>query len=101
MVGSRKFRDEGQDETFLEGKIIAIDKLTKKYQLVSKGHRNPQGLFFHEPSLIINSEHGPKGGDEVNLNYMNDDNANLSNFGWQLHPMVLSMMEVIHIKNLM
>ena len=77
--------DRVQNETFLEGKIIAIDKLTKKYQLVSKGHRNPQGLLFHEPlNLIINSEHGPKGGDEVNLNFMDDDNADLSNFGWPI-----------------
>ena len=86
LGAAESLKDERvQDETFLEGKIIAIDKLTKKYQLVSKGHRNPQGLFFHEPlNLIINSEHGPKGGDEVNLNYMNDDNANLSNFGWPI-----------------
>tara|TARA_Y100000816_G_C26104172_1_gene586134 strand:- start:1929 stop:3284 length:1356 start_codon:yes stop_codon:yes gene_type:complete len=86
LGAAESLKDERvQDETFLEGKIIAIDKLSKKYQLVSKGHRNPQGLLFYEPlNLIINTEHGPKGGDEVNLNFMNDDKADLSNFGWPI-----------------
>ena len=86
LGAAESLKDERvQDEGFLEGKIIAIDKLSRKYQLVSKGHRNPQGLFFHEPlNLIINTEHGPKGGDEVNLNFMNYDNADLSNFGWPI-----------------
>ena len=74
-----------QNENYLEGKIIAIDKLTKKYQLVSKGHRNPQGLFFYKPlNLIINTEHGPQGGDEINFNFMNSNNSVLSNFGWPI-----------------
>jgi hypothetical protein len=74
-----------QNESYLEGKIIAIDKLTKKHELVSKGHRNPQGLLFYEPlNLVINTEHGPIGGDEVNLNFMNIKNTDLSNFGWPI-----------------
>ena len=40
---------------------------------MSLGHRNPQGLIFIEDkNLIINSEHGPKGGDEINLNFIGD-----------------------------
>ena len=39
--------------------------------MISFGHRNPQGLkFVKGENLIINSEHGPKGGDEINFNYL-------------------------------
>ena len=52
------------------GKIISIDKNSREFDLISKGHRNPQGLFYlAEDNLIINTEHGPKGGDEINLNF--------------------------------
>ena len=34
------------------------------------GHRNPQGLYFDkENNFILETEHGPKGGDEINLNH--------------------------------
>ena len=34
----------------------------------SYGHRNPQGLTFHpDTGLLFESEHGPDGGDEINL----------------------------------
>ena len=36
--------------------------------IFSMGHRNPQGLYFDEENnFIIETEHGPKGGDEINL----------------------------------
>ena len=32
------------------------------------GHRNPQGLFYDvEKDQIISTEHGPAGGDEINI----------------------------------
>ena len=78
-------KERVQSEDYLEGKIISIDKITKKFELVSKGHRNPQGLFYNEKlHLIINTEHGPKGGDEVNLNFVKQDSKLVSNFGWPL-----------------
>lgn len=43
----------------------------------SYGHRNPQGLVFDEDrNLIISHEHGPDGGDEINLIRMG------KNYGW-------------------
>ena len=52
--------------------------------MVSYGHRNPQGLFFSEENnLIINTEHGPFGGDEINFNFINDTSIE-KNFGWPL-----------------
>ena len=47
------------------------------------GHRNPQGLFYIKNSnVIINTEHGPKGGDEININFQKD--GVVSNFGWDI-----------------
>lgn len=78
--------DEVQNLKHLAGKIISIDKLNKSYQILSLGHRNPQGLFYYQDKqgdqFVLNSEHGPKGGDEVNINYL--DNKKLYNFGWPI-----------------
>ena len=36
--------------------------------IYSYGHRNPQGIFLHpESGMIWTNEHGPKGGDEINI----------------------------------
>jgi len=65
------------------GKIVAIDKDTREFEFVSIGHRNPQGLkFIEEKNIIINTEHGPKGGDEININYLNKNNGRIPNYGW-------------------
>ena len=70
-----------QDKKSLLGKIIEIDLNTNNYELVSYGHRNPQGLYYHEEeNIVINSEHGPKGGDEINFNNLNLEED--KNFGW-------------------
>lgn len=43
----------------------------------SWGHRNPQGMFCHpETGIIWTHEHGPKGGDEINI----PEPGN--NYGW-------------------
>lgn len=73
--------DKAQDESSIVGKIISINKENKNITLRSKGHRNPQGLFYwKEKNIIINSEHGPKGGDEINFNILSD--ASIKDFGW-------------------
>ena len=65
------------------GKIIAIEKDTREFEFVSIGHRNPQGLkFIENENIIINTEHGPKGGDEININYLNKNNGRIPNYGW-------------------
>ncbi len=70
-----------QDNNNLKGKIISINKDNGSYQILSKGHRNQQGLFYDkELDLIINTEHGPAGGDEVNLNFNLDEK--IEDFGW-------------------
>ena len=80
-IGFAKNYDAPQDKNSFLGKIIAIDLNSKNYELISYGHRNPQGLYFHkDKNVVINTEHGPKGGDEVNLNFLNLEED--KNFGW-------------------
>ena len=85
-IGHFSVPNKVQELEHLAGKIISIDKLNKNYQIVSLGHRNQQGLFYHQDKegkqFILNSEHGPKGGDEINVNYL--DNEKLYNFGWPI-----------------
>ena len=59
-----------QDEKSILGKILLIDtKDPKIYQLVSMGHRNvPRTYFDKNNKILISTEHGPMGGDEVNVN---------------------------------
>lgn len=77
--------EAAQNEDSFFGKIVSINKDTKKYNPVSIGHRNPQGLIYlKDENIIINSEHGPQGGDEINVNFLNKGKNKLSNFGWPI-----------------
>ena len=52
----------------MNGKIIKINVDNGDYEVISMGHRNPQGLYFDkENNFILETEHGPWGGDEINL----------------------------------
>lgn len=63
------------------GKIIAFEPMSNNYEVISMGHRNPQGLYYDaELDIIINTEHQALGGDEVNLN----KGDNFKNFGWPM-----------------
>jgi cytochrome c2 len=48
------------------GKIYEYNLTNKQIQMLSYGHRNPQGLFYNKKTLY-ESEHGPEGGDEINI----------------------------------
>ena len=69
-----------QNDNSIFGKIIKIKKKNFikspfEFEIFSKGHRNPQGLTRIN-NKIFSVEHGPKGGDELNL--INQTN----NYGW-------------------
>ena len=71
-----------QDED-LRGKVLKINKITKKYEVMSKGHRNPQGLFFEKlNNVVFSTDHGPLGGDEINIQELK--NNKIYNFGWPI-----------------
>jgi len=82
-IGYANVEKAAQKLDNLLGKIISIDKSTGEHKIISMGHRNPQGLFYIENlNIIINTEHGPKGGDEININFQEDDE--IPNFGWDI-----------------
>ena len=82
-TGDYRQRFLSQEDSSVFGKIISINKFTGKYKIISKGHRNPQGLLFQKSNnFIINTEHGPKGGDEININNTPIDKT--LNFGWPI-----------------
>lgn len=80
-IGDRGAMDQAQDGSRPDGKIHRIHddgRVPVDNPFVSDpdvyptiwtlGHRNPQGLDMHpETRDIYESEHGPRGGDEINL----------------------------------
>lgn len=66
-----------QDDNSIIGKILFINFISKEYIIFSKGHRNPQGLVAFD-NIILSTEHGPKGGDEINKIIFNQ------NYGWPI-----------------
>ena len=69
--------DKPQSDNSIFGKILFINFDNKKSIIFSKGHRNPQGLYV-EGNFIISTEHGPRGGDEINNIKFN------KNYGWPI-----------------
>lgn len=75
------YREEAQDLGNHIGKLVRLNmdgsvpddnpfvgQEGKRPEIYSYGHRNPQGLFYHADSgRLYESEHGPYGGDEVNI----------------------------------
>jgi len=92
-IGDRGSRDVNpQDITKDGGKIYRIHddgRIPKdnpfvndpkaKHAIYSYGHRNPQGLTKHpKTGRIIDHEHGPRGGDEINIIEKG------KNYGWPI-----------------
>ena len=69
-TGEFRNRPLAQDTEKAYGKILSIDFDTRSMKITSLGHRNPQGLYYSKKfDFIISTEHGPKGGDEININH--------------------------------
>jgi cytochrome c2 len=66
------------DPTTDLGKIIKIDMRTGASQIYAMGVRNPQGLAVARDGRVWETEHGPQGGDEVNLIREG------ANYGWPI-----------------
>ena len=76
LDGSMPFAQAEEDNAY--GKIWRIEPDTGAARIVSIGHRNPQGLVVAQNGRIWSSEHGPQGGDEINLIREG------ANYGWPL-----------------
>lgn len=55
------------DPEFDYGKVIEIDTRSLEKTVFATGMRNPQGLAVAMDGTIWQTEHGPQGGDELNL----------------------------------
>jgi len=74
--------DQPQKMDNLYGKTIKINTLNKEFKIISIGHRNSQGLFYDKKDKVIfSTDHGPKGGDEINLI---QNLKIIPNFGWPI-----------------
>ena len=80
-IGDRGHRPNAQDMSIHSGSILRL-KIDGRVpddnpffrrkdalpEIWSYGHRNPQGLFYDiQKKLLWSIEHGPRGGDEINL----------------------------------
>ena len=85
-IGDYRSRHLAQDRQSVNGKIIKINIIDGKYEIVSMGHRNPQGLYFDKKKyFILETEHGPRNGDEINLIEINEiSNNEPLNYGWPI-----------------
>ena len=63
------------------GKVIEINLDTKTSRHISKGHRNLQGITFDNEGRLWTTEHGMRGGDELNLIEEGE------NYGWPIENM--------------
>tara|TARA_Y100000588_G_scaffold216758_1_gene230660 strand:- start:174 stop:1802 length:1629 start_codon:yes stop_codon:yes gene_type:complete len=82
-IGDFRSRYRAQMESSIFGKVLKINKENKNYEVVSMGHRNPQGLFYNEEeNILLEAEHGPQGGDEINVIKL--DHKTIQNFGWAI-----------------
>lgn len=89
-LGDRGERPSAQDNSKHNGALIRIDLAGKpiadnpfvgtsdaRPEIFSMGHRNMQGIAIHPVTKAIwTHEHGPQGGDEVNVNRIG------KNYGW-------------------
>jgi hypothetical protein len=68
------------------GDLGSVFRLTKKNgnqiirTRISRGHRNMQGILLLNDKHLLVSEHGPKGGDELNL--IDLTRPGVTDFGW-------------------
>ena len=85
-LGEYRSRYLAQDIKSVNRKIIKINIDNGNYEIISMGHRNPQGLYFDkENNFILETEHGPFGGDEINLIEIDKINKDkIQNYGWAI-----------------
>jgi len=73
-----------QDKSIDYGKVLKINIGDGAKEMVSFGHRNPQGIKVDAQGRIWSVEHGPRGGDELNRISWG------ANYGWPFVSLGLS-----------
>jgi len=83
-----------QDMSASYGKSILIHIKDRRSEIFTSGNRNPQGMYIDPQGNIWETEHGPQGGDELNLlkqglNYgwpIVTYGTDYGTFAWPLNP---------------
>lgn len=65
-----------QDPASQYGKVLEVEIADGSSEIVSSGHRNPQGIIRDPAGRLFVAEHGARGGDELNLIQRG------ANYGW-------------------
>jgi cytochrome c2 len=78
FTGVETKRMFSQEPEVSYGKTILIHLDDGTSEIYSLGHRNPQGLYVTPEGAIWSTEHGPQGGDKLNLIVRG------ANYGWPL-----------------
>ena len=82
--GGYGYAEKAQSKDDVFGKILSINANDGTSKIISMGHRNVQGIFFDkENNTILSTEHGPMGGDELNIN-VNPEKNSIKNYGWPI-----------------
>ena len=66
-IGDHGQKGAAQDPDSHLGKLVRIEIQTGEVEVLTLGHRNPQGLARDKDGNLWATEHGPQGGDELNL----------------------------------
>ena len=85
-IGDYRNRYLAQNQNSIYGKLLKINFISGEYNIISMGHRNPQGLYVdYDNNIILETEHGPEGGDEINLIEIKEiNNEKMQNYGWPI-----------------
>ena len=67
-----------QDMGASYGKTVRINLITGDSDIYTSGNRNPEGLYRDPNGTIWDTEHGPRGGDELNIIKEH------ANYGWPI-----------------
>jgi hypothetical protein len=85
-IGDYRSRHLSQNNQSVNGKIIKINIDNSNFKIISMGNRNAQGLYYDiENNFVLETEHGPMGGDEINLIEVDKINEGIiQNYGWPI-----------------
>ena len=82
-TGEFRSRYLAQNIQSINGKLIKININNSDFKIISSGHRNVQGLLYDkDENFLLLTEHGPAGGDEINL--LDFAKNTIQNYGWPI-----------------
>lgn len=82
-IGEFRSRYLAQNIQSINGKLIKININNSNFKIISSGHRNVQGLLYDkDENFLLFTEHGPAGGDEINL--LDITKNTIQNYGWPI-----------------